>query len=624
MRIKTSTIENRATTTTDVAAEPLRLKMNPILVALAKTATKPSVETFAPILAGQKPIEHGVRDLINERTPVRDKVGRIVGYKMRANSALWQAPWCFTTLAMELYAAQKMGLIGYAQGVGALNDLDQVLNAVSAVIHTEMEFLRAPTDNRAIEVPPGIVVHARLRSKHSVGEGTSADYHAELEALIADQHADNQFQAAGLAYDAHEELQHDRWEKEAGNNGVRNSSGGTSEDEGWLEVALHEPKQLWDYRPSDIAGMRGLMTKVLVRLKGLKLPMEHPMYEALLNRLTEAWAATAGYFEQQAVAELRREGNKFPSKQQIKERVEKMTAAHKLKCAKRALILTEGLLAEPTEEMRMAVGTYDRWAVNHATRRMWRDMETIKKLKDRLETQIGDVLAKQMEEERYNKPNPTWARSIANEEAQQKNEGQDDRTWYLAGWAEVTEKECLVSTKQGHGTGYGAVVTTQRWSVDGLGQGETWTKEDINDDVTWDEIYEGPDGRKRSARRSIGSWQTAGEREVAILRRVIERCDEVLVNVGSLYKEFRALDLALAPVWAALHVPEEELEKGQPLMPAHPPVYWNMAGEFQTEEEACEAMLAEVGQRDFEALEASGDRAMGRIRALLAGSKFDR
>ncbi|MCP1316863.1 hypothetical protein [Halomonas sp. 707B3] len=614
----------------------MKLNVNTTMNKLASTSTKRAVQTFAPLITGDQSPGDWIHHIISTTIPEYNRQGEVLKYKRLGMSAMWQAPWALTTLTKEMWAAHLLGITGYAQTVGKLNELNELLTIVQGVIHSEME--SATSNNKRLEVPPTLAVHTRIRSLHRNPESSGFNHSGELAALIEDQHADAEYEASGLAYDVSEEQTMARYEREAQSNGVRNNSGKPAPDEGWLDVALHEPRQLFEYNPRDIQGMQGLLTQVLVRVHDLKLPTDHPMWEPLLERLTEAWAATASYFPNQALVEAREQGLRFSKddeaankrlRKKIDARIKELNAEHEKKCAKRALILTQGLLAQPPEDMEMSVGTYERWAVNHATRRIWRDMGSLSRLKDRIEEQIDKVVAQEFDEERSGRPNPTWARSLANDEGQGEDQGQE-RTWYLAGWGEVTEEECLVDVcDASRNQAFGAVITTQDWSVGDVEAtrigGTKWIKEDVVRDTSWFETYTGPDGKKRVSRRTISAqFDTAGQKEVAILRRVLERCDETLINLRSLYKEMRALDKALAPVWKALHTPKEELKEGEPLMPEQPPVYWNMRGHYGTQEEAVKAMKAEGGSDNVMLLEACGDRARARLQAMLVGTKFDK
>jgi hypothetical protein len=605
----------------------MRIKATTAIKQLANTSESNSVISFAPLINGSDAGDW-VKDVINTVTPEYGRNGEVLKYKRKGLSVMWQAPWCLTQLTKEMYCAQRMGLVGYADAVGRLNKLNNVLTVTQGIIHTELN--RVSSDNRQMEIPPTIAVHTSIRSEHMAGEASDNKHKSELDLLMEEQLADDSgyYDHAAEADFVHQEWETQRFMRDAQSNGQKgNGKDKPNEMEGWLDVALHEPSQLFDYKPQDIRGARGMMTKVIVRLLGLKMPMDHPAYDRLLARLTEAWAATESYFKVEALKELRREGIKFPKQAQIDERADEKVATHRAKCAKRALIMEQGLLAEPTEEMKMAAGTYERWAVNHATRRMWRDMATLHKQRTRIQKQLDDCLLLEMEEERSGRPNPTWARSVANEEGQDFDdyEGRQarSRTWYLAGWEEVTEAQCLAGGEHRNAS-YGSVITQKDWAVNEKIKGTQWIVEKPSEDITWFDRETGPDGKKRAFRRTMGDFTTAGERERAILSRVLERIDANMDDIRSLYKEMRKLDKALAPVWKALHVPAEELKPGQPLMPEQPPVYWNLEGFYTTQDEAKNALENEAKTAiDLEALEACGDRAADALRARMVGAKFD-
>lgn len=320
---------------------------------------------------------------------------------------------------------------------------------------------------------------------------------------------------------------------------------------------------------------------MLVQLNELALPKDHPMYDALMKRLVEGWAAAGAYFPQSAEADLRKELGRLPTKAEINSRVYEMNADHAKKCAKRGFILTNGLLAR-NEDLRVGP-TYARWAVNHANRRMWRDMQVIKNLIQSLDNQIDKVVKEEFDEERSGRPNPVWARTLAADEMLSHVVDSEERTWALAGWDVLTESSVMADTL---GQDSIAPMRTQSWSVDSV-NGE----------------YGGTTSYYDNGWRAE-SYDTAGQREVALLRRVQEAAQAMVDQINALYVEMRKVEEGLAPVWKLM----SDDTSANP-MPEQPPIYWNMQGAYLTEEEAQAAMIAERAQDNTALLEVAAEKA---------------
>ena len=533
------------------------------------------------------------------------------------------AAWLLTHLAMDGYALHKIGAMGYAPMVGTLNLMQSRIEIAQAAIHHQLAAKRSRnTNDRLMATLPEVVIHATLKSRDA---GATASEHAKELAQLIQEQADDMDDFAAEAV--------------MRSNGTRDSGSRMASDEGWLKVALHEPKQLFQYEPTEIRGMRGRLFRVAVAHSGVELPTEHPLWDRLVGeRLPLAWVTQADYLGDQALAETHAEckarGIK-PTRDMVKDKHAVLIKAHKVKCAKRAFILEGGLCALPTEaqreELGLGWGTYDRWAVNHATRRVWRDMVTLRRLKDRITKEVDDCLRLEFYEERNNVENPLWARSLSNEEGQ--FDRTTNRTWYLAGWDTVAEHELVNKDDGGYADfmkSFGNRQTVHEMfevkanhaSVSIDPEGNTSRKAEVKIDDFDGVIYPGEYGCFKTGdvhgwvapEGMVRDFSSAGERERHILNRVVERIDVMLEGMRSLWKELRAVEEATAGVWDALHTDG---------MPEVPPVYWNMEGFFLTEEEALKAVESEQYQESVELLEAQATEAMSHYQRMAKGTKHD-
>lgn len=206
----------------------------------------------------------------------------------------------------------------------------------------------------------------------------------------------------------------------------------------------------------------------------------------------------------------------------------------------RAAVAEHGITAEPGKA---------RWAVNHIARRIWRDRVMLKQRVDNWEARIGRTGERMAAEEKYNLP--AIMTRIIGEQPSMENEDGTPRTHYLV-WDVVEEASIAPAIE-----------------------------------------YHDGDGFKRLSQ---------GEYDILLSQALIERAEAILAKMDRLYAKVRAVDEALAPVWAKLHDPEADV-----VMPEHPPVYWNAKGFYLTEEEAMAAIAAEQEERREKTLDGIGE-----------------
>lgn len=299
-----------------------------------------------PVLLGQHPVEWA-QSLAKES--VTTKAGREIS---AARAALNGAQFTMTNLAMAMRAATELGVLPYTKAVHETkriyNLLDGLRTAFAGVrneAHRELTVAEL-----TLEVKDGAFdglqsqsdSYTREELEELAREG-SLDWDA-IDDILAFQEASHDTRQAELGKDV------DSW----------------TENEGEYRTSIHDANQLWDLELKDIRYME--IAAARVALIGVEWPTNNPMWEPLLDRLAATWDASLEYAE-----------------------TAKDKADLKVKIAKREQAL-EDLWVKPV---------YARWAVNHVTRRVFRDIESLKLRQEDAEERLAQLERQTMNEERY-------------------------------------------------------------------------------------------------------------------------------------------------------------------------------------------------------------------------------
>lgn len=299
-----------------------------------------------PVLLGQHPVEWA-QSLAS--ASVTTKTGREIS---AARAVLSGAQFTMTNLAMAMRAATELGVLPYTKAVQEVkriyNLLDGLRTAFAGVrneAHRELTVAEL-----TLEVKDGCFDNLQSRSDSYTREELeelaregSLDWEA-IDEILEYQDAAHATRQAELGKDV------DSW----------------TEDEGEYRTSIHDPNQLWDLELKDIRYME--IAAARVALIGVEWPTHNPMWEPLLDRLDAAWESSIEYAEDKADL--------------------------KVKIAKREQAL-EDLWAKPV---------YARWAINHVTRRVFRDIEVLKLRQEDAEERLAQLERRAMNEERYGVP----------------------------------------------------------------------------------------------------------------------------------------------------------------------------------------------------------------------------
>lgn len=299
-----------------------------------------------PVLLGQHPVEWA-KSLVTES--VVTKSGREIS---AARAALNGAQFTMTNLAMAMRAATELGVLPYTKAVQATkhfyNLLDGLRTAFAGVrneAHRELTVAEL-----TLEVKDGVFDDLQSQSGSYTRE--------ELEELARE---------GSLDWDAIDTI----LEYQDAANATRQAELGkdvdaTSDNEGEYRTSIHEAKTLWDIELRDIRYAE--IAAARVALIGVEWPTHNPMWEPLLDRLADTWAASIEYAE------------------------DKEEAARKVERREQAL---DDLWAKPQ---------YARWAINHVARRVFRDIEALRLRAEDAHAQLDRLERQAMNEERYGAP----------------------------------------------------------------------------------------------------------------------------------------------------------------------------------------------------------------------------
>lgn len=308
-------------------------------------ATARGAEAVLPLITERVTLEQWAKDLAGQSVVLQN--GREIS---SARAALNGMQFAMTNIALALRAATEFGLVKFTQASAELNRI--------YTLFTSLRMAFAGIREEA---------HREL----SVAELTLLVKDGAFECFQSghEPYTEEELMDMGLGWDSIEEI---LLAQEAGMHlhqpDLQDTGGGWVEDEGEFRTSIHEPKQLWDLNLKEVK--YGEFAAAPVALIGLDWPTQHPMWEQLLDRLAEVWEASLKYAA--------------PEDREALER----------RIANRARAL-EDLHARPVVA---------RWVINHATRRVWRDMEMLKLRKEEVSDRLGWLEREAMNEERSNRP----------------------------------------------------------------------------------------------------------------------------------------------------------------------------------------------------------------------------
>ena len=303
------------------------------------------MELFAPVLTGEcTPVEWA--QAIAKET-VTTATGREIS---AARSALNGAQFGMTNLALAMRSATELGVLPYTQAVRETKRVYILLDSLcTAFAGVRNEAHRELT-----------IAELTLEVKDGAFDGLQSQQDDEP-------YTEEELLDMGMGWeDIQEVLAHQARGASLSQSHLMDSNGDWSEDEGEYRTSIHNANQLWDMELRDIRWAETAAARVA--LIGVEWPTSNPMWEPLLDRLAAAWEASVEYADDKA--------------------------AVLAKIAKREQALDD-LHAKPT---------YARWAINHVSRRVFRDIEALKLRQEDAEERLAQLERRAMNEERYGVP----------------------------------------------------------------------------------------------------------------------------------------------------------------------------------------------------------------------------
>lgn len=455
-------------------------------------------ENWAPLLTKQ----------VSPRDWVAGMAGKTVltrkGQEMSlVRDTIFKSQLAMTNIALALRAATELGVMPYAKAVR------EVRKAHDAIETFAMHFAAQRGENHRELVVAEVGI--------KVKDGAFAD----LQSTSDGRYTEEELLNSGFDYEQIEEiLEAQAVMSAASNPGFRADA--MAEDEGMFRTAIHDANQLWDIELQDIEWAEAVTARVALIDK--HWPKANAAWDVLEERLAEHWAA------------------------QLDDAEDKELMTRKID--KRAACLTD-LQSKPL---------YARWAINHVTRRVWRDLKAVERKRTQYEERLVELDRAAMAEQRWG-ANTGYTRPNLGEADEQA------RVEYLP-FEVLVEKEVGRAPQHDRLTVFGkddAVATASigmRVGADGMYFGEQ-----VEGDL---------------------EHTTREDKDRAWFTYVIERCEHYLDLMRPLYRELRELDLSLTKLW--------ELFNDNGRMPTQPPVYWNRRGFYLTEEEAEAALMVDLAE----------------------------
>lgn len=482
-------------------------------------STAYGVDAWLPVLTKDIGLLEWVSPMLGQSVTTRN------GYEMSLfRDTMFKSQMAMTNIALALRAANELGVLPYTQAVKHMRDAHRLIEQVS------MGFAAHRGENHRELV----LAEVTLAVKDGCFDETTSgapELYSEEELL-----------ECGYDYEQIEEiLEMQEAALTSHNSGER--AGSMSEDEGKLITAIHDPSQLWDMEFTDIDWIEAATAKVA--LIGKQWPQPSVAWDLVLDRLADSWAAALEYAD---------------DKEAMQKKIE------------RRMTSLDDLHAKPM---------YARWAINHVTRRVWRDIQALKMTKERFEQQLERLDRQAFAEERYNAP--ARVTRVGMGEATELS-----RVQYLP-FGDISEAD----------VGFGPELV--RMTVFG-----SETANAVIDSMP----HLGADGVHF---HTGGGHQldtgTQEDRDRAWFNAVIEACEAQRDAITPVYKELRELDLSLSKLWELF---------ARDAMPVAPPVYWNKHGWYLTEQEAQDALPIEQAEWKAKTRMMDDDAALAAIQLMLA------
>jgi hypothetical protein len=359
--------------------------------------------------------------------------------------------------------------------------------------------------------------------------------------------------------------------------------GSTSDSEGWYRTTLHSVGQLGDIPLNQIQFGEWIAAKALVSTVAWPTG---PVFDRFLERVMGAWEGRLEFIRSD----------------------KKMTAVEKTKAiqeelekqAKRTTDL-EDIGAKPL---------HVRWTVNHLARRAWRDIQMLKREVARHEARVDELIQLDYIEERFGPDSEEFKAQMGRVNLGEANE--QTRKAFFLGYADLDEADvgraalseitqAKYAGKREFGeteteVGYAFVAPEYRMSSEGIEVRARHSREEVIGrgrmihDLDGNEIE--IDIRTRQVEDSDLQHDTPFRKELAWANACLETAQDALSVATQMHKHLRHMDLELAVLWEiSLEEQANELN-----MPAHPPVYWNRDGHYQTEAEALAALDKELAE----------------------------
>ena len=487
------------------------------------------LEVLAPVLTGeQRPVEWA-QALAKET--VTTAAGREIS---AARYALNGAQFGMTNLALAMRSATELGLLPYTHAVRetkrvytALDLLRTAFAGVRNEAHRELTIAEI-----TLEVKDGA-----FDGLQSQDDSYTRD---ELEELARE---------GSIPWDEIDDiLDIQEAKRDMGQSTLMDSEGSMAEDEGEYRTSIHDPNQLWDMKLTDIRWAETAAARVA--LIGVEWPTHNPMWESLLERLDEAWERSVEYADDKA--------------------------AVLAKIAKREQALND-LRAKPV---------YARWAINHVTRRVFRDIEALKLRREDAEERLVRIERQAYNEERYGVPAYASRQSMGEQVPVER-----EQNLLYTTIREVELDDGFNAMQYMDKDGIHTRAVTYAFA----------TESGKPKDETWGTIVQVLDDDHSSALSRDQRWYNA----------VIGGCNELIAKLLPLHQELRAMEGRLAKLW--------EIFQRDAQSPAQPPIYWSRDRFFlEGEEEAArEAIRAEAQMAKQKYREAEGD-ALVKAAAMVA------
>jgi hypothetical protein len=328
-----------------------------------------ATELYTPILFGAN-THQWVRSLAHRNLTKKDGSGEysaLYGATVMANSAI-------SGFNRRLYAAYLVDLIDHVQFEQAATKVQDIVAAAASAI--------AAHGNRDAATHGTALMDVRVRTKdhgaEASGKGRLADLREQMLELARDAKASDAALAAELIQEFRQ-LQALALMRDGHSDHAEDSSASKPADTGWTVASVDTFNHLYSLPVQDIAGLEAEMARALWAGKELKLPTLGR--ELMEERLEIAYANAEEYADRGDLEDLRA-------------KIEKRVAFFE-----RGMEATVNAVNADGEEYSQNLAGYARWAVNHYTRRIWRDIKVLELSRENYERKLNDTLARIHREE---------------------------------------------------------------------------------------------------------------------------------------------------------------------------------------------------------------------------------